>query len=352
MKNDEQIIRQSFVDQARWCKSLGSPFMERLMLGVVSRLDRTTRTGRRILEWQGGKPDATGDAVALRLAGALHYHVRTGALPSLEPYYAQGAVFDDAELIDAVMDAIGAHDDEICAFLDFAPQTNEVRRASAIYAGLLELQKLFPMPVALFELGCSAGLNLQLAEFSYNFLGTSYGNKTSSVCLEPKWEGPLPEDTNLQIVMRQGCDLNPLSVTEQDNCDRLMSYVWPDQFDRLERTQAAIDIAKADPPTLFKADAASWVEDALVNNACVGSARVFYHTIAWQYFPAATKASIRESFERYGKQATKDNPLGWLSLEMNDNDVVELAMQVWPEGKRTVLAHANAHVQWINWLES
>lgn len=69
--NTETRVRVSFAVQARWCEKLGSPFTARLLEGLGADLDHTTMSGHRVLTWQ-GPPDALGDAVALRLAGALH----------------------------------------------------------------------------------------------------------------------------------------------------------------------------------------------------------------------------------------------------------------------------------------
>ena len=352
MNDDELSVRQAFADQAQWCRALGSPFMERLMSGIGTKLDKKTATGTRILEWQGGKPDASEDAVPLRLAGALHYLVRNGDLPKLQPFYVPNAKFNDSALIDIVFDALHDYDADIDAFLDFAPQTNEVRRASIVYAGLQSVLKRFDMPVSLFELGCSAGLNLQLDKFAYKLRDKFYGQQTSKVSLSPEWDGNLFDERTPDIVLRYGCDLNPLPVSDQENCDRLIAYIWPDQLERIARTKAAIEIARADPPILAKADAAEWVEDMLKSHPCSGSCRVFYHTIAWQYFPDAVKYSIRDTFSRYGEMATSDNPLVWLSFEMNAQNTPELVIQAWPGGKRKLLAQANPHVQWIKWFEN
>ena len=84
----ESLVRAAFDDQHNWCEQMGSPFTARLLLGLSSALDKSTKTGKIILEWQ-GQPDAMGDSVALRLAGALHALVRRGQLPDLARFYPQ-----------------------------------------------------------------------------------------------------------------------------------------------------------------------------------------------------------------------------------------------------------------------
>ena len=40
----------------------------------------------------------------------------------------------------------------------------------------------------------------------------------------------------LHVASRAGCDLNPLDPANGDDGKRLLSYIWADQQDRLERT--------------------------------------------------------------------------------------------------------------------
>ena len=62
--------------QAVICDTLGSPFSAKVCRALAAGLDRSTATGRRALGWPG---DATADALALRLLGALHALVLSGA---------------------------------------------------------------------------------------------------------------------------------------------------------------------------------------------------------------------------------------------------------------------------------
>ena len=56
--------------------------MENLCRLIGERLDRSTETGRRVLDWP-GKADTLSDALPLRLTGGLHALVRGGAAPEL-----------------------------------------------------------------------------------------------------------------------------------------------------------------------------------------------------------------------------------------------------------------------------
>jgi hypothetical protein len=64
-------VRGAFMEQAGWCRVLGSPFTARICVAALDVLDHSTETGHRILDWA-GNPEASSDALALRLAGGLH----------------------------------------------------------------------------------------------------------------------------------------------------------------------------------------------------------------------------------------------------------------------------------------
>ncbi len=89
-----EIIRQSFVRQAKACADLGSPFTARLCTLAAERLTDDTKVGATVLGWP-SNPEGTGDALALRLAGTLHALVRSGQDPALAAVYPPHAVDDD-----------------------------------------------------------------------------------------------------------------------------------------------------------------------------------------------------------------------------------------------------------------
>ena len=70
--------------QAGICEALGSPFSAKVCRTLAEVLDLSTETGRRALSWPG---DATADALALRLLGALHSLVLSGADDGLGAVY-------------------------------------------------------------------------------------------------------------------------------------------------------------------------------------------------------------------------------------------------------------------------
>jgi hypothetical protein len=333
----------AFARQARACAALGSPFMAR----ALPLLGRIIEGGNgpvsaRLLTWP-GDPTAMGDAVPLRLAGALHALVLRRADAGLMAAYPPHVVSDDV-LEQAVRAAIDAHSAQILAWLGQPPQTNEVRRAVALLAGAAWVQRKSGLPLALSELGASAGLNLH---FDAYYLAVGIGSPGSPVTLVPQWDGPRPDATPIDVAERAGVDLNPLDPSDPDQALRLLAYLWPDQPDRAALTRAAIAIARTRPD---RGDAAGWLEARLA--ACrPGNVHMVYHTIAWQYFPPDTADRCRAALAAAGARATIDAPLAHLAMEADDTeDGAALTVRYWPSGQETLLARVDFHGRWIRWL--
>ncbi len=342
-------VRASFRQQAEWCGQLGSPFMARLMAGLGEALDRSTRTGARVLDWQ-GRPDAEGDAVPIRLAGALHDLARRGGDAELVNVYPPHDLPKTNALSGAAMAAIARHDDRVLPWLDLHPQTNEVARSGVLYPGLMTVAAETGLPLELYEIGASAGLNLMMDHFAYDLRGEPFGRAGSGVSLSPEWTGPMPGRDTVRIVGRRGCDRRPVDLSDDESCARLLAYVWPDQPERLARVAAAIEIGRAGLPRVDASDAADWVQAVLPAKGEAGVCRVLFHSIAFQYFPAAVKERIVRHLQALGRAARSDAPFAWLSFELHGEAEPRLTLRLWPGGDEQVLAHADAHVRRVRWL--
>jgi len=339
-----EAVRAAFTTQADWCRRLGGPFTARLCDRLAVVLDHSTATGAAVLSWQG---DPVADALALRVAGGLNFRVRSGALPKLAAYYPPHDAGDDAAL-DAALHAALAHD-ALLPWLVGAPQTNEVARSGVLMPGLLSIAAATGLPLALFELGASAGLNLRLDAYAYNLGGVRLSPSGAPIMLAPAWEGAPPPVADVRIVARHGVDLNPIDVRDADARARLLAYVWPEQTARVSRLAAALDAAAQDPAPVDRADAAGWVEQHVAPVA--GRATVVMHSIAFQYFPADTKARIKAHFTAQGARATSDAPLAWLRYEFEDAaQPPTLRLTLWPGGEDGLLAHVHPHGASVQWL--
>ncbi|WP_130176455.1 DUF2332 domain-containing protein [Cryobacterium sp. SO1] len=133
-------------------------------------------------------------------------------------------------------------------------QTNEPRRLTAIMPVLAGIGP----ELALLEVGASAGLCLYPDRYSYDYSGCRVDpvDGPSSVLLTAGTTGPVPLPAHPpEVVWRAGLDLNPLDVNDPDDVRWLQTLVWPEQTERRGRLDAALAIARRDPPLLARGDA-------------------------------------------------------------------------------------------------
>lgn len=340
-------IRTDFARQAIACEFLGSPFTSRVCRLLGERLNGTSRFGARVLGWE-GRPDS--DALPLRVAGGFHALKRKGEAALAAVYPPEEA--DDEALWAALEAAIAAHDGFLHGFLDSAPQTNEVARSNAILGAALHVAQRTGLPLAIREIGSSAGLNLGIDAYGYELQGAHWGDAASPVRIEATWEGALPPlDATLVVASCAGCDLNPLDPSDEADRERMLSYIWPDQTARLARIEAALDAAARSGRTVEKADAAAWVERAFGSAGKTGEARVLMHTIVWQYLPKDVQARITAAMEKAGAAATRDAPVAWTGVEADAKDAASASvrLRLWPDGTDEELGRADFHGRWTRW---
>ena len=347
MTDTDRVLKQ-FADQATASEQLGSPFTAKLCRLLAARLDLGSRFGRRILEWEG---DPFPDNVALRACGAIHALARSGWEPNLTAVYPPHDVPEHTLWV-AIADALQHNDAFLTDRLSSAPQTNEVARSGLILGGMLHLAQITQLPLELFEIGASAGLNLGFDEYRYN-LGERrlWGSPNAPLTVDCAWRGNTPPlDAPLVVVGRHGCDLNPLDPNKADDRARLMSYIWADQVHRLQRTEAALKLAAAEKRTIDRADAADWLEQKLAVPQLEGTTRVLFHTIVWPYIPATQKARINTLLDRIGAGATSERPFARLRMEPDETPGnARIDLTVWPDAKTITLGRGDFHGRSADW---
>lgn len=334
--------------QGRACARLGSPFMARLLPLLGDRLGPDLPLGRRLHGWP-GDITATGAAVPLRLAGALHALVLDGSDPALAQAYAGAEGMADDALWAVLHASLARHEDRLDRWLDHAPQTNEVRRSAVLIAAGHWLTARFGLPFVLSELGASAGLNLIWDRHALDLPGRRLGPDDAALTLAPDWTGPPPPPAAAapRIAQRAGVDLNPLDPAA--DLLRLLAYLWPDQPDRIDRTRRAAAEAARSAPPVDRGDAADWLETRLAR-ARPGHLHLVFHTVAWQYFPPATQARCEAALARAGAAATAAAPLARLAMEADASPgSAAVTLTLWPGGDTITLGRADFHGRAVTW---
>jgi hypothetical protein len=344
----EAAIREHFVHQAASCDVLGSPFTARLCRALSRSLDKSTATGRLVLDWPG---HTRHDALSLRLCGALHALVLSGKDGELSAIYPPAEASEET-LARTLPGAIARNDEFLRRSLGSAPQTNEIARSGMLLPGFLTIARETELPLTLHEIGSSAGLNLLFDRFHYRYGDAEWGNASSPVRLAPEMRGaPPPLEGDLKVVSRQGSDIAPIDVADEADRLRLRSYIWPDQALRLSRLDAAIELAADVSFSLEKADAAQFVKQRLGARR-PGSVFVLFHSIMWQYMPETTKEEIEAALAEAGKTTSSSVPIAWLRMEPIDtrNPHATMSLTLWPGGATRHLAKCDYHGRWIEWM--
>lgn len=337
--------------QAQGCHRLGSPFtgglLDRAAAGELGELDDL------FVAWADAALEVhMRDATPLRLVGALHSLALTGAAPALAAQYPEARPETDwSALVAEARKVLTTRREAVAAFMTSPPQTNEVGRSFCLAPGFMQVAARFGLPLTLFEIGASAGLNLRWDHYGYDFGGRPWGDLASPVQLANDWRGAPAELHAAPVVARSGCDQSPVDISEDATALRLQAYVWADQTGRLARLRGAIAVARAVPARLDRADAAAWVAERF--RPSPGTASVLFHSVMWQYMPDATQAAVRAAIEAAGAVATPDSPVAWLRMEPaaeSNGFPMELRLTTWPGAAERLLATAHPHGAWVNWL--
>lgn len=223
-------------------------------------------------------------------------------------------------------------------------QTNEPARCASLLPALM----LLAQPLALLEVGASAGLTLLPDRYSYDYAGHRItGTDPQAPVLHCKPSGPVPLPDRVPAVSwRAGLDLNPLDVASDADMRWLECLLWPGERGRRQRLVGAIATARRDPPAVHRGDLLTDLP-ALASQAPPGATLVIYHSAVLGYLSAAERRRFAELVR--GMNAV------WLA-----NDVPQVlnvaapatgdsSFQIVRDG-HNLLAITDPHGTWLRWL--
>lgn len=194
------------------------------------------------------------------------------------------------------VELVHAHRDEIAATMAVrSTQTNEANRCATLLPVLARL----PQPLALLEVGASAGLCLLPDRYAYDY-GRARIEPTVAAAATPPVLScaadpgtPLPE-RNVEVAWRAGLDLHPIDLADDAEVRWLEALVWPGQDDRLARLRAACAVAREDPPPLVAGDLLTDLPE-LAAQAPSDATLVVFHTVVIAYLRRDDRARFAET---------------------------------------------------------
>jgi hypothetical protein len=241
--------------------------------------------------------------------GAVHYllmkgynHPLAGFYPSLteKPLPAE-------EAYPVFVDFCRTYSDEIIELIKSKMvQTNEVRRCSYLYPIFSIIFHMTRKPLALIEIGTSAGLQLFVDKYSYSY-GTDkiIGNLESEVHLRSEIRGnksllnPLP---HFDVATRIGVDLHINDVRNTEDYLWLKALIWPEHGERRElfekaasyvSNQTTLSLIEGDGVEMLRFLEAEIPEEQVI---CI------FHTHVANQMPVQTKEKLLEQVKEIGKR--------------------------------------------------
>ncbi len=240
-------------------------------------------------------------------------------------------------------------------------QTNEVGRCALLLPALGMLDAEVGA-LSLIDVGTSAGLNLHVDRYEYRYSPGGTVGRASRVVLICGTRGAVPVPDRLPAIAgRIGIDQHPIDLSDPDEARWLMACVWPDQADRFQRIEAAIEIAREHPPEIRRTNAIAGLRPA-VSSAGEHGHPVIMNSWVLNYLSDAQRVDYLGELDAIGSR----RDLSWVFAESPalcpgipfarefDNDsehLTALTLTRWRNGVRTVehLGVSHPHGYWLHW---
>ena len=249
-----------------------------------------------------------GQPVPNLFLGAVHYlllkgynHPLAGFYPSLtdQPLPAE-------EAYPVFVDFCRTYPDELIELLKSKiVQTNEVRRCSYLYPIFSRISLMTRKPLALIEIGTSAGLQLFVDKYSYSYGSDEiFGNFDSEVQLRSELRGdqtllnPLP---HFDVATRIGVDLNINDVRNTEDYLWLKALIWPEHAERRELFEKAASYVSNQTLSLIEGDGVEVLRSP-VSEVPEEQVICVFHTHVANQMPVQTKEKLLGQIKEIGKR--------------------------------------------------
>ncbi|MFH0070887.1 DUF2332 domain-containing protein [Peribacillus sp. NPDC056705] len=292
-----------------------------------------------------------GQPIPNLLFGAVQYLLLQGKGERLQAYY-PGLVEQPLDIrasYTCFRTFVLQHREEIISILQSKRvQTNEVRRCAYLYPVFCSIYDKMQRPLALIELGTSAGLQLLWDQYGYAYgQNERYGGADSKVLLQSEIRGhqPLLLPQSPPVVYRMGVDLHVNDVRHPEDYLWLRSLIWPGHHDRVATFEHAVDALKlqsdvqfmeGDGTVLLPDIAAEIPEEAVI---CV------FHTHVANQMPEESKRRLLHHLEEISRR----RDVMHVYNNMWDGD---LHIDYYAGGKSSgqTVARTDGHARWFEWL--
>jgi hypothetical protein len=209
--------------------------------------------------------------------------------------------------------------------------------------------------VGLLEIGPSAGLNLRLDCYQYEYRNRNgesvvWGATDAEprLVVEDLGASPPPLPERLDVVARRGLELNPLDLSDPRVVRWLRALIWPEHLQRASAMEAALEHVERVPAEIHQGDATTDIE-AHVRALPEAAAPVVFATQVFYQIPVEGRQAILDGLARASDVAPVDLVLMESSGE-GDSLVTHFAFQNGSRGETLELARVDSHGRAVRWL--
>jgi hypothetical protein len=225
-------------------------------------------------------------------------------------------------------------------------QTNEVGRCSYLLPAFTAIHRTADgRPLALIDVGCSAGLHLVWDRYFYDYGEVWAGDAASPVKITCELRGdvvpPVPERFP-ECAFRLGIDLQPVDLTHPIERRWFESLIWPEHLRRRQLASAAIGEFLRNAPRLVKGDATKVLAahlDEVPQDACL----VVYNTASLCQGGMVEEDAVKSVLTAHSLRRR----IEWLYCE---RDVVLRRTLFETHLVEQHLANKDGHGRWLEWL--
>jgi hypothetical protein len=273
---------------------------------------------------------------------AIHFLLMEGHSPHLAGYYQSLVVkpLPVEGVDDAFIEFVLANEEAIVHLANTRyTQTNECRRCVALLPGVMTS----PFDeFHLVEIGTSAGLNLALDHYRYDFDGLAWG-PDSAVRLSAGVPGDQPRLRNIEIGRRVGIDINVIDRNDPDDRRWLDALIWPEHEERRERLRRALALTSGMEMEFVEGSVLDELGQILDDLPASDPVVVMNSFVLIQLDP-----DQREHVEDMVEEARKARPIYRVSFEFIDKDDDWGRLQVGSGRELVDLGIAHPHGEWAD----
>ncbi|UYX55240.1 DUF2332 domain-containing protein [Bacillus thuringiensis] len=293
-----------------------------------------------------------GQPIPNLLLGAVHYLLLKGKKHTLKRYYrslVENADTNFEHAFHQFKDFCHEYREEIISLLQTKlVQTNEVRRCAYLYPSFCYIFNKVNKPLALIEIGTSAGLQLFWDQYRYSYgMEEVYGNTQSNVHLTSEIRGdnmPYLLKQSPPVVERIGLDLHVNDLNADEDYLWLRALIWPEHKERLELFDQAAALVKEKSVRLIEGDGVALLP-SIVDQIREDAVICIFHTHVANQIPEGVKHTLEKQIKEIG--AKRD--VFHLYNNMWDRD---LHIDYYINGNEycETVGETEGHGKWFSWM--